>query len=213
MQCHEFIEYSGEWLEGGRAVAAVAHVNGCPRCRGLVADLEAITQTAGELDAETPAPPERVWLALRAQLQEEGILRERQAVAASFADFFSVFSRPALASAYVAVLLAALVLGGFSLTQYGGEPLQQFPAPEKMLQPQFARAEQREMVSLHHHDPDVVATYRDNLEIVDKFIAACEKTVREEPSNRMAREYLYAAYQQKADLLATMTEVGTGGDE
>jgi hypothetical protein len=32
--------------------------------------------------------------------------------------------------------------------------------------------------------------------------------VQEEPQNEMARDYLYGAYQQKADLLAQMTERG-----
>ena len=48
----------------------------------------------------------------------------------------------------------------------------------------------------------------ENLAIVDNYIALCEKSVREEPENEVAREYLYQAYQQKADLLAQMTERG-----
>jgi hypothetical protein len=43
------------------------------------------------------------------------------------------------------------------------------------------------------------------LQIVDNFIALCEKSVHEQPDNQMAREYLYGAYQQKAELLATAT--------
>jgi hypothetical protein len=40
----------------------------------------------------------------------------------------------------------------------------------------------------------------------------CEKSVREEPQNDVAREYLYGAYQQKAELLAMMVERGALGD-
>ncbi len=47
-----------------------------------------------------------------------------------------------------------------------------------------------------------------NLAIVDNYISLCEKSVREEPENEVARDYLYDAYQQKADLLAQMTERG-----
>ena len=53
----------------------------------------------------------------------------------------------------------------------------------------------------------------DNLAIVDNNIALCEKSVREEPENEIARDYLYEAYQQKADLLAQMTERGARADE
>ena len=213
MRCNEFLNYSDEWMEGGRLPAAAAHVSECARCRGLIAEMEAIARSAGELAAETPAPSERVWTALRAQLEAEGLIRERGFGGNWFADFFAVLPRPALAGAYVTVLLAALVLGSISMTpMQDAMDLQRSPYPDPMLQPQFAQAEQREMVKLHGHDPAVTATYRDSLQIVDKFIALCEKTVREEPRNQMAREYLYSAYQQKADLLASMTDRGTGGD-
>ena len=214
MQCNEFFKYSEQWMEGGRAPAATAHVNECPRCRGFIAEMEAIAQSAGELADETAEPPERVWVALRAQLETEGLFRQERGFGAWLTDVFAVLPRPALAGAYIAILLAALMVGSLSMTPLQEEiGLQQ--SPDLMLQPQFAQAqaEQREMVKLHDHDPAVIATYRDNLEIVDKFIEACEKTVRQEPRNTMAREYLYAAYQQKADLLATMTQHGTGGEE
>jgi hypothetical protein len=212
MQCNEFLKYSEEWMEGGRLPAAAAHVNECARCRGFVAEMEAITQSAGELDAEAPAPSERVWTALRVQLEAEGLIRQG-GFGKWLADFFAVLPRPALAGAYITVLLAALVLGSISMApMQEAMDLQRSPSPDLMLQPQFAQAEQREMVKLHAHDPAVTATYRDSLEIVDKFIALCEKTVREEPRNQMARDYLYSAYQQKAELLASMTDRGTGGD-
>jgi hypothetical protein len=54
----------------------------------------------------------------------------------------------------------------------------------------------------------VNASFQKNLQIVDKYIAMCEKSVREEPGNELARDYLYGAYQQKADLLAEMSERG-----
>ena len=57
----------------------------------------------------------------------------------------------------------------------------------------------------------VTASFRRNLGIVDNFIAMCEKSVREEPDNEMAREYLYGAYEQKAELLATATSRSMSG--
>ena len=60
-------------------------------------------------------------------------------------------------------------------------------------------------------DPVVTASLHDNLAIVDNYIALCEKSVREEPENEVARDYLYSAYEQKADLLAQMTERGVNG--
>ena len=54
----------------------------------------------------------------------------------------------------------------------------------------------------------MTASLHENLAIVDNYITLCEKSVREEPENEVARDYLYGAYQQKADLLAQMTERG-----
>jgi hypothetical protein len=43
---------------------------------------------------------------------------------------------------------------------------------------------------------------------VDDFIADCERRVKEEPQDDLAREYLSGAYQQKAELLAAMMDRG-----
>jgi hypothetical protein len=60
-------------------------------------------------------------------------------------------------------------------------------------------------------DAAVTDSIRRNLNIVDNFIAMCEKNVREQPENDMAREYLYGAYEQKAELLATAMDRSTMG--
>src|SRR4029077_951308 len=60
-------------------------------------------------------------------------------------------------------------------------------------------------------DRAVSDTIRRNLNIVDKFIAMCEKDVRDQLENEMAREYLYGAYEQKAELLSTAMDRNTTG--
>jgi hypothetical protein len=52
----------------------------------------------------------------------------------------------------------------------------------------------------------LASSFRENLGIVDNLIAVCEKSVREQPDDPMARDYLYGAYEQKAVLLATATD-------
>jgi len=51
---------------------------------------------------------------------------------------------------------------------------------------------------------------RQNLRTLNAFIAECELRLKENPQDELAREYLYTAYQQKADLLAAMMESGRG---
>ena len=64
------------------------------------------------------------------------------------------------------------------------------------------------MLSFPKSNSVVNASLHQSMAIVDNNIALCEKSVREEPENELAREYLYDAYQQKADLLAEMSERG-----
>lgn len=54
----------------------------------------------------------------------------------------------------------------------------------------------------------VDASLRDNLRTLNDFIAECEKHLKQNPQDQLAREYLYSAYQQKADLLAAMMDSG-----
>ena len=43
------------------------------------------------------------------------------------------------------------------------------------------------------------------------FKGTDKQSPREDPENEIARDYLYEAYEQKADLLAQMTERGVSG--
>src|SRR6185437_15987262 len=61
----------------------------------------------------------------------------------------------------------------------------------------------RVMASIPAQEPLVASSLQKNLAIVDNIISLCEKSVREQPNNPAARDYLYGAYKQKADLLAT----------
>jgi hypothetical protein len=56
----------------------------------------------------------------------------------------------------------------------------------------------------------VDAALRQNLRTLNAFIAECELRMKQNPQDELAREYLYTAYQQKADLLAAMMESGRG---
>ena len=56
----------------------------------------------------------------------------------------------------------------------------------------------------------VDASLRQNLRTLNAFIAECELRLKQNPQDELAREYLYTAYQQKADLLAAMMESGRG---
>ncbi len=211
MQCHEF-EQALEQQEAQQLPAdAAAHLNDCVQCRALIADLETIQAAARQMPTEVE-PPERVWHSLRAQLAAEGRIRTEEKVAR--AGWLAVFPRPALAGVYLSLLLAAAVLISLQVSRgpvvdSGAKATQQATA---VLESQLNTVERRTVSAMHQRDPAVTASLRQNLNIVDNAIALCEKSVRQDPQNELAREYLYGAYQQKAELLAAMMDRGALGD-
>lgn len=54
----------------------------------------------------------------------------------------------------------------------------------------------------------VDAALRQNLRTLNEFIAECEARLKQNPQDELTREYLNSAYQQKAELLATMMDSG-----
>ena len=213
MQCREFRNQHELWMEGEPSAEAAAHLNVCADCRSLVADLRAIETAA--VDFAEAEPPAHLWTSLRNQLQAEGLIRETVAAETvstwSLAGFFASLQSPALAGAYLALVLAVAGLfawhGNVSAPTVAVQPTVTMPAHLQTV------SDNRESVAnMHEHNPMVRDSYQKNLEIVDNFIALCEKSVHDEPGNAAAREYLYGAYRQKAELLASVTERGAMGD-
>jgi len=221
--CNEFLNQLGDWMENNRSADARSHVTRCGDCRSLVADLTAIQESAPSLALDDPEPSPRVWLAVRAQLEQEGLIHDgRRAPAPAstgwFDAIFAMIPRPALAAAYLAALIAvgaALVAPGtgyFQRTNPGNARwLSRTENATGPLSAQLNSAEQDTFSSFKTADPTVAASLQKNLAIVDNYIALCEKSVREDPQDEDARDYLYDAYQQKADLLAQMSDRGDIG--
>jgi len=208
MQCHEFEDLIGPWMEGERRPDAEAHLRACGSCRDALADLESI-RTAGR-DLGEVEPPPRVWAALRAQLEKEGLIGPRgwRRWMPSFSE--SWWPSPAVATATLAVLVAGAFLLGAEVRNYNNLQLWT-KGTEAVTQPLDAKLgdfELHAVSALHGPNQVVNASFQKNLRIVDNTIAMCEKSVREEPENELARDYLYQAYQEKADLLAEMSDRG-----
>jgi hypothetical protein len=217
--CSEFHNQLGDWMEGERSPEARAHLSTCSECSSLAADLDAIQNTAQSSAFDDVEPSPRVWLALRAQLEQEGLIHPDRHVpparsSGSWLDvIFGAIPRPVLAGAY----LAALIAIGATLTGTGNRQANDarwLTRTENSTQPlsaQLDTAEQDTFSALKNADPVVTASLQKNLAIVDNYIALCEKSVREDPQDEAARDYLYGAYQQKADLLAQMSDRGDDG--
>jgi hypothetical protein len=196
--------------------AARAHVAACGHCQEFVADLATIVSIANELPAEVE-PPARVWLALRAQLEREGIINtpvipsEGQR-SSWWHGFNDLFRSRALATATVGLLIAAA--GVLQLRQTREAPSE---TPANTVRPawqipftQTAKVLNEQEIDLRNMQlagtSAVDTSFRQNLQQVDDFIADCERRVNATPQDELAREYLSNAYQQKAELLSAMMD-------
>jgi hypothetical protein len=198
--------------------AARRHLATCRACSSLVADFERIVSVAHEMPLEVE-PPVRIWVALRAQLEAEKIIRQPAVEPAiEESPWWKGFGqlirgRMLRMAAVVAVLVVAA--GYFQITRVPKGPVA--IATPVLVEP-FADAgtslDQEEQslgpmqtASLSNVSP-VDNSLRENLDTLNSFIKECRKRLKEDPNDQVARDYLSAAYQQKAEILAAMMERG-----
>lgn len=217
--CREFDLHLAAYLEGEAAPAVPAHARECPSCEAILADLEGIRQAAGELDLVEP--PARVWANVRAQLAQEGVICEP--VPAWSRWFHEMLLNPTPLAAFAAVAvfgmflmvrsrnlepaLAPNVVSNHPVAETVQVARSQAPAPADASETTLARAVKEMEASYQERekalDPAVKVVYQRSLESLDTSIHECRDSVRQEPSNDLAHEYLLTAYEQKAQVLAS----------
>jgi hypothetical protein len=215
MTCKAFLDRVQLWMEGTLPPDAEAHLRNCPSCHNVIDDLNAIRSEARSWNSEVAEPPAHIWTSLRSQLEQEGLIHDPRGVQPEpsdsrwFSGWFAGLPRPALAGAYLVLLIAVAFAFSRPVNKQVNEArwLEGTQDSTSPLSAQLS-AEQVSFASFNDSNPVVTASLNKNLAIVDNYIALCEKSVQEEPQNEVARDYLYEAYQQKADLLAQMTERG-----
>lgn len=178
---------------------ARAHLAECISCRHLVADLTAMVAAAHTLPIEIE-PPSHVWAAVRSQLESEGVIKTPKAVAAFWGGFSDLFRTRALAMASV----GAIVVGAVILQLPRPNPAEHdlYADTSTELTKDEALLSRVQLAS----SSGVDTSLRQNLKIVDQFIEECEKHVKDDPRDDLARDYLSGAYQQKAQLLSVMMD-------
>jgi hypothetical protein len=225
MQCEQFEQTLEQQEFDALPKQALAHLETCAACSALFADFGAIHSMAAELAAEPIAPlSENVWIALRNQLEAEGLIRDSQTTLRApqmNPAWWSFFQRPAMAGAFLGLMIAVAGTVSYmsksqsSTAQSALAPVQETSSvltANSVFKEEVLNVSDEAIFGVQRQDTAVTDSIRRNLQIVDNFIAVCEKDVREQPDNQMAREYLYGAYQQKAELLATaMNRNMTGG--
>ena len=212
MQCRDVEEVLEQEGLAPLPEAVRGHVAGCRQCQGYIADLETIVSGAHELPAEVE-PPSRIWVALRTQLELEGIIKE-PAVAPKVepASRWDGFRQLLRTRAFATVTAGALIAVAAILEMRPFTPPLSVPPP---VPPEIAATvrqvnqQEIDLRNMHLAGTSAVDTaLQQNLQEVDDFIADCERHLKEAPQDDLAREYLYSAYQQKAELLAAMMDRG-----
>ena len=210
-----------------------AHAAACSACSNLIADFSAILSAAEQLPAEVE-PPTRVWVALRNQLEAEGLIRTHSEVAVAQPSWWENLSRilsgRALATAAVGLVIVVgayvqIVRSPGRVTgRDNGVPQADVKTVESSLSPYskdeplgptgqslHQDAQNIPMVQnagLSNRSDLVDASLRQNLASLNLFIEDCRRRLKEDPNDELAREYLSVAYQQKAELLSAMLDRG-----
>src|SRR5260370_31455497 len=205
IKCEEFLDRLELWMAGERRADGQAHIRSCPRCHAIINDLNAIQAEARSWSTSETEAPERVWTALRAQLEAEGLIRDtvldsersgRDAASAGWLHgLFAGIPRPVLAGGYLAALVAiAFALSGPIHKRVNeAKWLEGTQTATSPLSAELNTAEQNSALFLARSNSDVSASLHQNLAIVDNYIAFVAKSVREDPQNEIAQDYLSEA--------------------
>lgn len=209
MNCVELQKSLAEVEDGGSA-AQRAHLNHCPECSALLADLNLISSSAKELRAvDEPSP--RVWNSIEIALRQEGLIRPPQRAGRSLIPKFG--SRWAWARWMLPAAAVLLIVVSVNIRQMNvGEKIAQNSPAMPAAQNKHAVVEtvsDAAIVGLNDSDlvqevsdqtPALQAQYADNLRSANEFIQDAKMDVAANPNDDDARRSLLAAYQQKAML-------------
>jgi len=202
MTCEEFGRVLPE-LEGDHHnIEQEEHLKTCCLCSALVSDLNAISAEARLLpDEQEPSP--RVWNSIAIALRQEGLIRDPHSPPVSR-------SRPGgWRLAWLRPVTIVLVLGAALLLEFEhiprGTPVTQQAATSAPIQgiadgvsqDSAIDADQVQLLNLVRA-PAMRARYESDLRAVNAYIRDAQTSVRDDPNDAIAQQYLMNAYEQRA---------------
>ena len=233
MTCNEFLERAADLVETDRAAPLdaelAAHLASCDACREALADLRSLRRAASELEPR-PLPP-AAWHHLAARLAAE-----------SRPEKTSHALRPRAGWAWIAAAAALLVAAGASLWIVTRPPGPSWLALGRSTRPPGNASQgvlvqtienELELAAQHYEkaiagleqvasasdsplDPEVMATVRKNLEVIDGAIDESRAALTSQPDSRLAQESLFDAFRRKVallqDTISLMNEMRKGDE-
>jgi anti-sigma factor RsiW len=224
VKCQDVLQALDAQLVGtlGRtdAEALDAHLATCPECQAIVADARRLQAEVRLVGLEGPSP--RLWDRVSARLEADPEFERAAAAAVAAAPRSSRvdWRWVALAATLLLVVAASLLFLRQSLTT--STP----PAPAVAASPANAGSDaivssietELDLAAKHYEnaiaglervasesdspiDPAVMATVKENLEIIDQAIDDSRQALRADPQSQLAQESLFDAFRRKVALL------------
>jgi len=213
MNCSKARKLINEYIDGhldrGAGRVLESHVERCRSCRQLLADFEEIVEGAKNMDVHSPSA--RVWFRIKSRIKEEKKPAVRKKPFWLASGFRLAVSTLAVGAVIVGAALVGIHRWGGPKVTAGGKDGQYALAKLKEAEHHYQLAIEAlwEAISSQEKsmDPQVMAVFRKNLEIIDVSLAACKKVVVSHPEDIESRNYLLAVYKEKMDLLAGIMSV------
>jgi anti-sigma factor RsiW len=223
MTCHDAARLLDDALDGivapDDAAALATHLEGCPVCRDLQADIALIREASAALDR--PIAPAHGWTTLAAQLEREGLL----AAAPARRTPWSGYAWMALAATLLAGVGGGLIYRASERVAppapaASASSAPSTPAPGNAGDARAVEAIEIELrLAAEHYekaiaaleglaaedrtrlDPAVSQVVARNLVLIDQAIADSRQALQGQPGSLVAQESLFDAYRRKVSLL------------
>ena len=215
-RCEQYVEAIQALVDGapGSRLAADLdqHVEICPACRELMADLRRIREEARALPRLEP--PARVWAALESRLANSA--DESRVAGSRMLGGWMPWAAWFAAAAALVIAVGAGIIWRTEQPRHvdavtspaASEPApnaasieQEFRFAAEHYERAIAGLEAIEKSNQGSLDPQIAATLQRNLNLIDQAIAESRKAVESQPNSQPAQESLFEAFRQKVALL------------
>jgi len=205
MTCEEFRRVLPE-LEGDQqTVEQEEHLKTCSLCSGLISDLNAISAGA-RLLAEDQEPSPRVWNSIAIALRQEGLIRDPYAPALLSGSRLEGRGFGWLRPVTIALVAGAALLLVWQRVPRGTSVARQVATSAPIIstaagigQDSAIDADQVQLLNyVASRAPAMRAGYESDLRAVNAYIRDAESSVRDNPNDAIAQQYLMNAYEQRA---------------
>lgn len=233
MRCDDVRQSLDALLLGQLSHSAVealdAHLAGCPSCEALVEDTRLLQRELRALGSEGPS--HGLWDAVAGRLEADAEFQRVAAAAVAGEPPARAFDWRwvALAAALLVVIGSSLVLMRPSLQSGAADDAastadspsalvasieSELDLAARHYENAIAGLEQIASASDSPLDPLVMATVKDNLQIIDQAIEDSRQALRSDPQSQLAQESLFDAFRRKVallqDTIALMNEMRKG---